>query len=214
MTSPYWPLFDLEVRTPDLTLRYLDDDLVYELVSLAARGVHDPSFMPFSVPWTRFDSPRLEQEALRFHWRTRADTRPETMRIPLAVIQDGQVVGASDLFAENFPTLRTFETGSWLGREFQGQGIGKLMRRMTLALGFDGFGAELATTGAWHDNGPSLGVTTALGYRPQGRKRANREGVADDLLGFDMTREQFAPVRPRDVEFAGLDAAREFLEIK
>ena len=34
-----------------------------------------------------------------------------------------------------FRTLRTFETGSWLGREFQGRGIGKEMRAATL-IGF------------------------------------------------------------------------------
>ena len=213
MEHPHWPLFDLEVRSPELTLRYPDDDLLVEMVTVAAAGVHDPAFMPFSIPWTRFDPPRLQQEALRFHWTTRAETRPKHFRIPLAVIVDGDVVGASDLVATDFATLGRFETGSWLGVGWQGRGIGKRMRVMTLALGFDGFGAQLATTTAWHDNGPSLGVTRALGYTEQGRRRENREGSADELLAFDMTPEQFASIRPDEIEFSGVDAAREFLGI-
>lgn len=213
MAHPHWPLFDLEVRTPELTLRYPDDELCVEMITLAAQGIHDPESMPFSVPWTRFESPTLEQESLRFHWGNRAETRPEKFSLALAVIVEGKVIGASEVAADSFATLRTFATGSWLGREYQGQGIGKLARRVTLALGFDGFGAEFATTGAWHDNGPSLGVTRSLGYQPQGRRRASREGVAEDLVSFDMSREHFDTIRPDGIEFVGLDAAREFLAI-
>ena len=38
------------------------------------------------------------------------------------------------------------------------------MRLAALTLGFDGLGAEIATTGLWHDNAASLGVTQSLGY--------------------------------------------------
>ena len=213
MPHPHWPLFDLEIRTPELTLRYPNDELLTKMVAVAAAGIHDPEFMPFSVPWTRFESPRLEQEALRFHWQNRAETRPGAFRIPLAVIADGEVIGSSDLVATDFSTLRCFETGSWLGRWFQSRGIGKRMRCATLALGFDGFGAELATTTAWHDNGPSLGVTRSLGYSPQGRRRESREGVATDLLAFELESEAFAAIRPPEIEFVGLDAVRSFLEL-
>jgi RimJ/RimL family protein N-acetyltransferase len=213
MAHPHWPLFDLEVRTPDLTLRYPDDALLAEMLAVAVVGVHDPAFMPFAVPWTRHTSPQLEHEALRFHWQNRADTRPAAFRIPLAVIVDGEVIGASELVAVDFPILRRFETGSWLGREHQGRGIGKRMRCATLALGFDGLGGELATTTAWHDNGPSLGVTRSLGYTPQGRRRESREGTATELLAFDMEPETFAAIRPPEIEFSGLDAVRSFLEL-
>jgi RimJ/RimL family protein N-acetyltransferase len=213
MAHEHWPLFGLEVRTPDLTLRYPNDELLFELLAVAVGGVHDQGYMPFSVPWTRFESPELEREALRFHWQTRAETRPNSFRIPLAVIVDGRVVGASDLVATDFGTLGCFETGSWLGREFHGRGIGKRMRRATLALGFDGLGGELATTTAWHDNGPSLGVTRSLGYTPQGRRRESRDGVATELLAFDMDRHAFDAIRPADVEFVGLDDVRAFLAL-
>jgi hypothetical protein len=38
--------------TPRLELRYVDDELGAELAELATQGIHDPGFMPFSVPWT------------------------------------------------------------------------------------------------------------------------------------------------------------------
>src|SRR5262245_1843445 len=42
MVHPYWPLFDLEVRTPLVTLRYPDDALMIELATLIGKGIHDP----------------------------------------------------------------------------------------------------------------------------------------------------------------------------
>ena len=69
MGHPYWPLFDLEVHAPRLTLRTIDDDLAVELVRLITLGIHEPEFMPFGMPWTRAESPDLEWDALRFYWR-------------------------------------------------------------------------------------------------------------------------------------------------
>lgn len=215
MPHPYWPLFDLEVRTPRLTLRYLDDELAGELAELAAGGIHDPGFMPFSIPWTRNESPQLERQAMQYWWRCRADTSPASWNINLAVLVEGELVGTSGLMATDFPRLRQFESGSWLGRAHQGRGIGTEMRLATITLGFVGLGAELALTGAWHDNAPSLGVTRSLGYEEQGWRRTLRDdSYADRLLGFAMTRDHFdAHVRRDDVELVGVEPVRELLEI-
>jgi RimJ/RimL family protein N-acetyltransferase len=213
MPNDHWPLFDLEVRTPRLTLRYLDDTLAAELQAVAARGVHDPAVMPFVIPWTDLPSPQMEQEAMRFYARTRADVRPNAWNLQFAVVVDGAVVGTSDLMAGDFPTLRQFTTGSWLGREFQGQGLGKEMRLASLTLGFDGFGAEFALTGMWHDNAASKGVTESLGYEFEGRRRALRREVSDELLGYRMARSHWETIRRDDIELVGVDAARTFLAI-
>lgn len=215
MGHPYWPLFDLEVRTPRVTLRYVDDVLGCELAALAARGIHDPATMPFGMPWTRAESPELERRAFQFWWRCRVDTSPTSWNINLAVIVDGTVVGATGLMAAEFSRLRQFETGSWLGREFQGRGIGTEMRLASLTLGFVGFDAELALTGAWHDNGPSLGVTRRLGYQEQGWRRALRDDDHPDrLLGFAMPRSHFEErLRRDDIELIGVERVRDLLEI-
>ncbi len=213
MAHPYWPLFDVVVTTPRLTLRVVDDDLAVELAALAARGVHDPATMPFAVPWTDLPQPELERGVLQFHWRTRAETSPAGWRIPFAAIVGRDVVGATDLAAVDFPTLRSFETGSWLGIEHQGQGIGKEMRMATLTVGFDGMGAEEATTGAWSDNVASLGVTRALGYEFAGARRAVRRDRADELHGYRMSRAHFATIRRADIEVTGMEPVREMLGV-
>jgi RimJ/RimL family protein N-acetyltransferase len=211
MAHPYWPLFDLEVHTPRVTLRYVDDVLSAELARLASNGVHEPGYMPFSIPWTDAPSPQLERNAMQFHWRTRAETTPDAWRIPFATIVEDTVVGSTDLTSARFPILRQFETGSWLGREYQGQGIGKEMRLATLAVGFDGLGAEWATTAAWTDNAPSLGVTRSLGYDETGRQRDVRQGNADEQLQFRMSAAHFATIRRDDIGISGLAPVREFL---
>ncbi len=206
MAHPIWPLFDLRVTTPRLELRYIDDELAEALAVLAATGVHDPGFMPFAVPWTDFPSPQQEWQTQQFYWRCRADLSPTNWTINLATLVDGQVVGTTGLMAKDFPTLRQFETGSWLGRDFQGRGIGKEMRLASLHLGFLGLGAEWATTGAFHDNGPSLGVTQALGYTPKGHERTVRRGQAATTLRFEMARAFFEDhLRRDDVVLHGVE---------
>ena len=206
-----WPFFGLRVTTPTLTLRYPTEEDLFTLVGVAARGVHDPADMPFGVPWTRHDSPTLEREAMRFHWTCRAELRPESFRIPMVVVVDDEIVGATDLTATNFAVLRRFETGSWLGRDFQGRGLGTELRLATLTLGFDGLAAEMATTAAWDDNGPSLGVTRSLGYRAERVRTQVREGVAVRQLEFEMDRDEFAAVRRDDIALHGVEAVVDHL---
>jgi RimJ/RimL family protein N-acetyltransferase len=129
MPHPYWPLFDLVVHTPRLELRYPDDALLVELAAIAANGVHDPSVMPFSVPWTRASSPALERESLKHWWGLRAAWSAERWNFPGAAVLDGKLVGMQNLASEEFGVTRAVSTGSWVGRTFQGQGIGMEMRQ-------------------------------------------------------------------------------------
>jgi hypothetical protein len=84
------------------------------------------------------------------------------------------------------------------------------MRAATLSLGFLGFDAESATTGAWHDNGPSLGVTRSLGYAENGSKRSLRnDEYPDRLLLFEMSRDHFVGhVQRDDIEIVGVEPVR------
>lgn len=211
MPNDHWPLFDLEVTTPRLTLRYLDDSLTSELLDVATRGIHDPAVMPFTIPWTDLPSPQMEYEAMRFYSRNRAETRPESWTLQFAVIVDRAVIGACDLMASDFATLRQFTTGSWLGREFHGRGLGKEMRMAALTLGFDGLGAEFALTGLWHDNEASLGVTRSLGYAEEGRRRQLRRGEPDEMVGFRMPRQHWETIRRNDITLSGIQPSASFL---
>lgn len=213
MAHPYWPLFDLEVRTPVLTLRYLNDELEPQLIDAALAGVHPAEFMPFAMPWTDLERPEFERRAFEFYWKSRI-ARPESWNLMFAVLVDGEVVGASSLGAEGFPVNRWFETGSWLGRRHQGKGLGKELRSASLHLGFLGFDATIAGTGAFADNGPSLGVTLSLGYEPNGIGHNERRGDVAVTQKFRMSRDHFLEnVRRSDIEIVGDEPVRDLLGI-
>jgi RimJ/RimL family protein N-acetyltransferase len=213
MTHPYWPLFDVEVRTPRIVLRYLDDELEARLIDVASDGVHAPDYMPFTVPWTDLERPEFERKALDFYWRNRAVT-PESWNILFAVIADGDVVGSTNLGAQGFPVKRWFDTGSWLGLPFHGQGLGKELRVATLHLGFLAFDALVAGTAAFVDNSPSLGVTRSLGYEPNGIEHNVRRGELVVTDRFRMSRDHFIDqIRRDDIEIVGDESVRELLGI-
>ncbi|HEV7888469.1 MAG TPA: GNAT family protein [Acidimicrobiales bacterium] len=203
MTHPYWPFFDLRVCTPRLELRYPDDHDVTEVMSLAARGIHPPDFMPFGVPWTRFDN--LERQGMQFHWRARADLTPEHWDLPLVAVVDGVIVGTQSVSAKDFAVARTVGTGSWVGQAHQGQGIGKEMRAAVLHLAFEGLGAQTATSGAFVDNAASIAVSRALGYEDDGFEVHARDGQAARQVRFRLERAEWEARRRHDIVIEGLE---------
>lgn len=211
MAHPYWPLFDLSIRTPRVELRYPDDDLVCQTVALSLKGIHDPATMPFGYPWTDAKSPQFERDSVRHHWRGRAEHRPDRWHLPFVVLADGEVAGIQGIDAINFAKLRQAETGSWLGLEYQGKGIGKEMRAAVVHFLFAGMGAERCLSGAWHDNASSLGVSRALGYAENGEEYRMRREEPDRLVRLLLTREQWEPTRRDDIEIVGLEECMDLL---
>ena len=205
----HWPLFNLVVRTPRLELRLPRDDELAALATLAAAGIHDPSTMPFAVPWTDAASPELERQALQWWWRQRAEWRRDNWMFTGAVEVDGEMVGIQDVNAQDFAIRRSVVTGSWLGRAHQGKGIGVEMRAAALHLAFAGLAALEAHSGAWHDNTRSLAVSRRLGYRENGTEIRLRRSVADRHINLLMTREQWEGRRRDDIEIIGLDTCIE-----
>ena len=208
VAHPYWPLFDLRVRTPRLELRPPTDEDLLAVVDLVRRGVHEPDMMPFSTPWTDAPSPDLERNTLQWNWRQRVEFTPESWALGLIVVVDEPeptIVGVQDLFAKNFVATRVAESGSWLGLAHQGRGIGKEMRAAILHLAFAGLGAAWCETFAWEDNASSLGVTERLGYEPNGVEMDLRRGEGRPLRRFRMTREAWEAQRRRDIRIEGLE---------
>jgi RimJ/RimL family protein N-acetyltransferase len=205
MDSSVWPLAALRIVTPRVVLRYPDDDDVFALAALAARGVHDPATMPFTFPWTDAEPLALQRSSAQWYWRQRAEWSVEHWNLTFAVVVDGEVVGTQGVMADSFPVLREVSTGSWLGRSYQGKGIGKEMRAAVVQLAFDGLGAAYALTGAFHDNEASLAVTRSLGYAEEGRRRVLRRDQPDWLVGYRLSREQWEPRRRGDIVIEGLD---------
>jgi RimJ/RimL family protein N-acetyltransferase len=200
-----WPVLGLQVRTPRLTLRPPGLDLTFALAELAAAGIHDPAEMPFLRAWTDTPPPEQQRESVRRLLGRWAEFRPGSWTLALAVFEGETLVGMQSVKTEGFPVLRQFSTGSWLGRAFQGRGIGREMRAAVLHLGFAGLGATRALTDAFVDNPASLAVTRALGYEPNGRDRIVRRGAPVEVLRFTMERADWETIRRDDIELDGVD---------
>lgn len=198
-----WPLFELSITTPRLELRLPTLRELDELGERAAEGVHDAGAMPFTTPWTEGTPEERARRTVLYHFRTWGAWTPEQWDANFVVIFEGQVVGMQELSARDFAVTRQVSTGSWLGRRFQGKGIGTEMRRAVLHLGFEGLGAEWATTEAFDDNPASLAVTRKLGYREDGVTLHSRQGKAATTLRFRLARAGWTPAD--GFEIHGLD---------
>lgn len=209
-----FPPLGLHVRAGTLELRPLTDEVLVDLCAVAEEGIHDPDEMPFYVPWSTAPKGELTRNTLRHHWRTRAEFCPEHWVLQLAVFDAGRLVGCQDISTHDFLVTRSGETGSWLGRGHQRQGIGTRMRRAVCALAFDHLGFEEVTSGAFVDNPASLGVSRKVGYRPDGTRRLKRrEGELAINQRLVLTPDIF--VRGEDqVEVTGAAALRAFIGLE
>ncbi|WP_326603860.1 MULTISPECIES: GNAT family N-acetyltransferase [unclassified Streptomyces] len=208
MDRRHWPLYGLRIRTPRLELRLPDLELLDDLSTVAADGVHAPDTMPFTVPWT--DGPPAERGrgVYQHVLGTVANWSVRNWVLSLAVLHEGKVVGRQDLGAADFAVTGEVSTGSWLGLAHQGQGIGTEMRAAVLHLAFAGLGARTATSSAMTDNPRSLGVSRRLGYLPDGLEVAALRGAPVTLQRLRIDRDRWAEHRTVDVRIEGLDACR------
>lgn len=200
-----WALYDLRIWTERLELRLPNEDELYQLLEIARSGIHDPNEMPFGFAWTDQPSPQFERSFLQYHWSTRASWSPGKWSLDLGVWWEGRLVGTQGIDAENFGVLRQVSTGSWLARQFQGQGVGKEMRQAVLAFAFDQLGAVWAKSGSFRENPASAAVSRAVGYEEDGFEIHAPRGEPRELVRWRMHVEQWrARERPR-VEVAGLE---------
>ena len=129
-----------------------------------------PSSCPSPPAWSTAPSPQRRPRRLRHWWRDAADLAAGSWNIEFAVIAGGTVIGAGRLMAKDVPAR------AHASRPARGWGVstraGATARSSApplLHLAFAGLGAAEATTGAWSDNGPSLGVTRRPRLRAERR---------------------------------------------
>ena len=65
------PLLGLRITAGPVELRGVTDDLLGPLAELAIKGVHDPDFMPFFVPWSIAPAAEMPRNMAQFHWGQR-----------------------------------------------------------------------------------------------------------------------------------------------
>jgi RimJ/RimL family protein N-acetyltransferase len=196
MPYVYWPLFDLRLHIRDLTLRSMTEADLASLAELKPFDVEqDPALPDYAVADLRTG------RGIRVHqsyWRSLGTWRPGTWNLGFVVLRGDRLLGVQDLEARDFGVLKTVETSSWLRAEERGQGVGKAMRLAVLTLAFEGLGATVAETEAWHDNAASIGVSRALGYQDNGIARHARAGGADDMVRLRLTRERWRELHRED----------------
>jgi len=204
-----WPLFGLRLRSERLVLRYPTDDELIDLMALARAGIHPPDEMPFGVAWSTLPSPAFERGFMQHHWTMRGTWSPKHWFLNLVADLEGALIGSQSVGSEGFAVHRTVVTGSWLGREFQGRGLGKEMRAAILGFAFDGLRARVAETSAFLDNAPSNAVSRSLGYEENGLGSLAPEGVARVTQQFRMTTDMWRS-RPRPpLTIDGLEACQD-----
>jgi RimJ/RimL family protein N-acetyltransferase len=176
VTTPteLWAPFALRVTCGPLELRAIRDEDIPALVDLALGGIHEPEQMPFAFPWTDAPADKLPANTAAYYWTARTQFSPERWTLDLAVRVDGELVGVQGFTTKTYLVVRTGETGSWLGRSFQGRGIGTAMRQAMCALLFDHLDAHEITSGAFVDNPASLAVSRKVGYVDNGTFRMQR----------------------------------------
>jgi RimJ/RimL family protein N-acetyltransferase/predicted GNAT family acetyltransferase len=179
------PLTRLRLRTPRLELRVATVAELRQLFRVAEQGIHDPAEMPFEVAWTD----ALEEGDFLAHMSTLADGS-----IRFVAFLDGEPVGvqALDFHGE------WVSTGSWLGKAYQGRGLGTEMRTAVLEYAFVHRGAVAARSGAIAGNPQSLGVSRKLGYEVVGTHDVSPRGEPVEHTDVELRRERF--IRPVPVE--------------
>jgi RimJ/RimL family protein N-acetyltransferase len=190
-----YPLLDVEVKTPRLTLAGATDDLLERLVPVIREGVVSAGHMPFDDPmW------------LRAIWAGRGRVDPQRWRLYFVVMVAGSPIGMQDLIGTDFAVLGTVSTFSWLQPSFRRRGLGTEMRSAILHLAFDGLDAREASSEAFTDNQASNAVSRALGYEPNGTTWATRRGNPAPLTAWKLTRKNWERSRRDDIQLTGVEA--------
>ena len=182
------PFTRVRLRTPRLELRVATVAEARALFEVARAGVHDPDEMPFEVPWTD----DLDEDDFVAHVAHVSDSE-----IRFVAFLDGQPAGVQALSLR--PEWVT--TGSWLGRAYQGRGLGTEMRAAVLTFAFERLGATVARSGAIAGNERSLAVSRKLGYEVIGSHLVAPRGEPIEHTDVELRRERF--VSPVPVEMAG-----------
>ena len=207
----HWPLVGLRLRTRDLVLRpTVEADLSAVVATLSAdvgTNPHLPRFPGLDASCSRAVS------AHQSYWQSVGNWSIGAWRLDLVIVADDRIVGVQSLEGEDFLALRTVDSASHLVEGVRGRGWGKQSRQAVLALAFGPLGAEYAVTSAWESNGASLGVSRALGYRPNGESRHRSESGqgAATMVHLLMSRAEWeATASASSVTISGFERCRPF----
>jgi len=202
--TDHWPLFGLRLSHRDVVLRLVREaDLPHLATVLPPDHEHDPRAEALPGQDLAQHRRRLVHQG---YWRSLGTWSPMSWCLDFAVEHEGVVVGVQSLEADDFPSLRTVDSGSWLVPAVRGRGLGVAMRTAVLGLAFDHLGALAAVTSARPDNAASYGVSRHLGYRDNGVSlNASGTGLVE-LTHLRLTAAEWQAREGRDpVDVTGLE---------
>lgn len=205
MSTSAWPLFDLRLRSADLELRPMTEA---DLAAVSELLPDDVDLNPAATRYAGVDDRMSRRITIhQDYWKAMGTWCPQAWRLNFLVFAHGELVGAQEVEGNDFPTLRTVDSASFLAVAARGRGYGKLMRCIALTLAFDFLKAEAAISSAFHDNYASLGVSQALGYQPNGQSLLARGDAVDVLNHFRLTRDAWSRKLDKPpVEISGFEA--------
>ncbi|MGA4995858.1 GNAT family N-acetyltransferase [Nonomuraea bangladeshensis] len=170
-----WPLLALRLTTPRLELAIPTTPDLLDLARASA-DIQPAGEPRFQQAYLYEPSPHRERHLLQRHWRTLAHWLPGSWNLQLAIRVDGAAIGLQNMWAADFSTVRTVETGSWLGRPHQGRGYGTEARAAVLELAFAHLHAIEARTSYVTGNAASERVSRKLGYSDNGHRAYAEDG--------------------------------------
>jgi ribosomal-protein-alanine N-acetyltransferase len=203
--SPAGTTTDLEVRGPELRLRYPRESDVPALYALAS----EPEV-------TRFFSwgPYTHERQAAAYVTSLARKRAEGERLEFVIEHaEAGVIGITGLSEFSLRDRRAV-VGTWHGREWWGRGANRQSKALVLALAFKGL--QLGRVTAWcsTDNGRSRTALERLGFVHEGvlRQWHVHDGAPKDVISYCMLRGEWqaGELAREPFEIAG-EIPRQFL---
>jgi ribosomal-protein-alanine N-acetyltransferase len=175
---------DLEIRGPDLLLRYAHPEDAAALYRLAS----DREVTQF-FSW----GPYTDVSEAATYVRSLARKRDEGERLEFLIehARDG-VIGVTGLSEFSLRDRRAV-VGTWHGRRWWGTGANRGSKTLILALAFAGLGLERVTAWCGNDNGRSQRALEKLGFVHEGvlRRWHVHQGEPKDVISYSMLRSEW-----------------------
>jgi ribosomal-protein-alanine N-acetyltransferase len=172
---------ELEVRGPELLLRYARPDDAPRLFELASDAEVTRYFS-----WGPYTSERQAADYIANLGRKRA----EGERLELVIDHhEAGVIGVTGLSEFSLRDRRAV-VGTWHGREWWGTGANRQSKTLVLALAFAGLRLGRVTAWCGADNGRSQTALERLGFVHEGvlRQWHVHEGEPKDVISYSMLR--------------------------
>jgi ribosomal-protein-alanine N-acetyltransferase len=175
---------ELEIRGPELTLRYARFEDAPRLFELAS----DPEVTRF-FSWGPYSHPK---EAETYIGSLATKRMQGTMLEFVIEHRADGVIGVTGLSEFSLRDRRAV-VGTWHGRKWWGTGANRQSKALVLALAFRGLGLERVTAWCGTDNGRSQTALERLGFVREGvlRHWHVHAGEPKDVIAYGMLREEW-----------------------